>query len=254
MDMQSRRGPRRSSEGPRNRKWIIALAVAVVAGLVVWGVAVAIRNPLTTQATSSASPTMSVAAGERPVAVFLGDSYTQGVGASSKTVRWTTLLAANEGWTEVNLGRGGTGYVSTAGVSGCGLEYCPSYPEMIAEELPVDADIAVIAGGQNDFNAWKEDSTKVTAAIDSTLSALRAELPDAKIIVVGPSTPWEVGPTVIGMSAVVQAAAASIDANFVQLIDPPVLSADLLADDGAHPNDEGHAAIAERVAAGIANR
>ena len=52
----------------------------------------------------------------------------------------------------------------------------------------------------------------------------------------------------------VQAAAAAIDATFVQLIDPPVLSADLLAADGAHPNDEGHAAIAERVAAGIANR
>ena len=118
----------------------------------------------------------------------------------------------------------------------------------------VDADIAVIAGGQNDFNAWKEDSAKVTAAIDSTLSALRSELPDAEIIVVGPSTPWEVGPTVIGMSAAVQAAAAAIDATFVQLIDPPVLSADLLAADGAHPNDEGHAAIAERVAAGIANR
>lgn len=233
------------------RTSLITAVVLVVGVLVACTQPGASSGPQTTPISSPTAPRTDDGQDSRPIAVFIGDSYTQGVGATSSDLRWSTLLAAEEGWTEVNLGRGGTGYVTTSGVSGCGLEYCPSYPEMLAE-LPAEVDIAVIAGGQNDFTAWTNDHAAVTAAIDATLTGLREALPEARIIVVGPSTPGEVVPTVTGMSAAVQRGAAGIAASFVSLIDPPVLSAALLAADGAHPNDEGHKAIADRVAAGIA--
>ena len=61
---------------------------------------------------------------DSPVAVFLGDSYTQGFGAVPLDRRWSSLVAHDADWTEVNQGQGGTGFVTTADKNTCGLEHC----------------------------------------------------------------------------------------------------------------------------------
>ena len=43
-------------------------------------------------------------------ALFIGDSYTQGLRASSNAARWTTLVCQAFGWSEDNRGVGGSGY------------------------------------------------------------------------------------------------------------------------------------------------
>jgi hypothetical protein len=181
----------------------------------------------------------------RPLAAFIGDSYTQGRGASSPQTRWVSLVARHERWDALDFGRGGTGYVTTADSSGCGLQYCPSYPQMIPAVAPYRPSVIVVAGGQNDFAAWDADPAATAAAIDRFYARLRATFPKARIIAVGPSTPQ---PTVSGQvadfSATVQAAAAREGAQFVSLIDPdPIQQADLLPDH-QHVDDHGHAAIA----------
>jgi len=65
--------------------------------------------------------------------VFIGDSYTHGTGSSSKALRWSSVVSSAEGWSEVNLGRGGTGYKATSSNNGCGLKYCPNYAEMVPQ-------------------------------------------------------------------------------------------------------------------------
>jgi len=182
-------------------------------------------------------------------AVFIGDSYTQGTGASSPSLRWTSLVAAQRGWQETNLGLGGTGYLRTAGLQGCGRPSCPNYQGVVDQAVAADPDVVVVAGGQNDFKAFESDPKSVTKAIDQTYAALRRELPDARLIAVGPSTPGRVNATVTGLDSAVERAAKANDVVFISLIKPtPVITpAMVIPDDPAHVNDDGHRAIADRV-------
>lgn len=188
---------------------------------------------------------------QKPVAVFIGDSYSQGKGSSSPATRWTTLVSQAMGWGEVNDARGGTGYVATSDVNGCGLTFCPNYPAMIDLAVSDKPKFVVVAGGQNDFTTFLNDPAKVKAAISLTFKTLRDKLPDATIIAVGPSTPWGVGGPVIGLDQAVQEAATSVKAKYVSLIDPNVIDPSMIIADKAHVNDAGHKAIADRVIAAI---
>lgn len=183
----------------------------------------------------------------KPLAIFLGDSYTAGTGASSPDKDWVSLVANAEGWDFVNLGRGGTGYTATSSVQGCGLEFCPNYGAMIPEAKSQSPDVVVIAGGQNDFTTFNSDRQGVTDAIRRTYTDARTAFPKAKIVAVGPSTPWGVNAEVTAFDKVVQDAAASVSAKYVSLIDPDVIQPEMVIEDKAHVNDSGHAAIAERV-------
>lgn len=256
MSSSSRRRRNRDS-GPGASKTLSLVGVLVLAAGVI-----ALSGFAVTKAASSAPSAVSEAAQSyvpestvtpeaavvAPRAVFIGDSYTQGTGASDKeTTRWTSLVAANKGWEQINLGRGGTGYVTTSGVNGCGKEYCPSYPEMIAEAVAAQPDLVVVAGGQNDLRAMADTPDVVIAGINTTYSSLRAALPGARIIAVGPSTASTVNNTVIALDEAVKAAAAANGAEYISLLDPAVLTPEMIAPDGSHANDAGHAAIAARV-------
>lgn len=182
----------------------------------------------------------------KPIAVFIGDSYTQGTGASSGN-NWVTVAAGSAGLNAVNLGRGGTGYLTVAGVEGCGMEKCPSYPEMVSQAAAAKPSVVVVSGGQNDFQQFARDRKRVSDAINKTYAELRAALPAAKIVAVGPSTPWEVTPDVLAFDEAVQEAATSVNAGYVSLLEPNVITRPMVLQDGAHVNDAGHKAIAERV-------
>jgi len=188
----------------------------------------------------------------RPLAVFLGDSYTAGTGSSTERLRWTSLVAQERGWQELNFGLGGTGYATSAGVNGCGQKYCPSYRESVGEIAELQPDIVVVAGGQNDFASAESKPATVTKAIGATIQGLRKSLPDAQIIVVGPSTTSAVGETAVTMEATVRRAAEQADATFISLLEPrPVIKRTMVLPDKTHVNDSGHAAIAKRVLDGL---
>lgn len=152
------------------------------------------------------------------------------------------------GWIEENYGRGGTGFVTTNSYLGCGLEYCPTYPEMVPEVVAAAPDVVVVAGGQNDFDAFAVDPEGVRTAIVETYVGLRAGLPDAEIVAVGPSTTWGVDDIAIRFDAIVREDAASVGATYVSLLDPYVIDPAFVLADG-HVNNDGHRAIAERVVA-----
>lgn len=181
------------------------------------------------------------------VAVFLGDSYTEGWGASTPEKRWSSLVAADAGWVELNQGQGGTGFVTTAGVGGCGLDYCPTYLERVPDVIETGADVVLIAGGQNDQRAMIADPGAVHDAVDGTYRRIREGLPQARLIAVGPSTAQAVGPVIEQIDSWVRAAATREGAEYLSLIDPVVITPDMVTVDGVHVNDLGHRAIADRV-------
>lgn len=237
---------------------VVAFAVAIVVGMIAGTGGVAIGGgpgevaPTTTRspapeptATPTPTPTPTKSA-RQPVALFVGDSYTVGQGASSSDNRWSTLVAQEMGWTERNVAQGGTGYVSRSAT-------VPklSYGEQLRAAPGEGVDVVVIAGGQNDFPELRENPQRVFGAVARAYDLAHRRFPDAQIIAVGPSTPWEIGLEARALDSAVRAAAERQGATYVSLIDPDVVPDRFVHEDGIHVTDRGYAAIAHRVVAQI---
>lgn len=191
--------------------------------------------------------------GAATVALFLGDSYTAGAGASTTSRRWTSLLATKRGWLEANYARGGTGYLKTATTNGCGLTYCPTFTEMAAEAVAAAPDLVVVAGGRNDLTLVTTDPTAVHRAVLDTFALLRAGLPSARIYAVTPMWDATTPPAVLQTlrSWVLEAAAAQgvtvVDGAETWLVGHP----EWITADNVHPDDAGYAVLAQRIDAGV---
>lgn len=244
--------------------WKVSGAIAVVAALAFVTVAlfvdstreeapdaasVAALTPATSQPpviTTSSSPTTESAAPQLVVA-FVEDSYTQGVGAEPSSERWTSLLAASMNWDEHNFGVAGTGYLATAAAEVCGLDTCPNYQTTVLDAVATNPSIVVISGGQNDVAAYAEDPTAVQAAIATTYIEIRNALPSVRIIAVGPSTTGESTDAILGLDRDVRDTAETFNAQYVSLLDPPVIDPATVLPDGENVDILGHSAISRRV-------
>jgi lysophospholipase L1-like esterase len=188
------------------------------------------------------------------VAVFLGDSYSAGTGASSSRTRWTSVVSTARGWLEANLARGGTGYVKTSSTSGCGLTYCPTFLEMAADAVAAAPDVVVVAGGRNDLLLASTNPAAVHQAVLDTFARLRQGLPTTTIYAVTPMWDSSTPPAVLQdlRTWVIEAAAAQ-GATLVDGADGWLLGhPEWISADGVHPNDAGHAQLAQHVLAALA--
>lgn len=182
------------------------------------------------------------APGVAPVAVFIGDGYAAGADSTAPAKRWTSLVAARLGWTEVNLGFAGTGYLTTGATR---ANYIGSIPDVVA----ANPAIVVVSGGRNDVGQ-PEAAEKL--AITTFLNALKAAVPTARIVVLSPV--WDDDPVPAGLTAIaadLQAAAATTGVGYLDIGQPLVSRTDLI-NDGTDPNDAGHAALADAAVAALA--
>jgi lysophospholipase L1-like esterase len=216
--------------------WLLGLAAILLASLV--GTAAALRQQSPDDYVARPQPTL---APPIPLALFIGDSYAAGAGASTASARWTSLAAHELGWEEVNKARGGTGYVTASDRSGCGREYCPPFPEVLADPFDRVPDIVVISGGRND----PSDLDAFRAGVAATLARVRSTWPEAELVVTNPL--WDDNPLPPGISArldVIVDVAAQYDALVLDLGQPLVGRPEFVASDGVQPNDDGHQTIA----------
>lgn len=196
---------------------------------------------------STKKPTFAAAAPTTKVA-FVGDSYTAGAG-SSPGQRWTTQLASSMGWTEENFGRGGTGYLATAGKEGCGLDVCPNYHQMLADAVKAKPSIVVVAGGRNDHHY---ELAAIDEAVRGFYADLRSALPKATILVINPLWDSTDAPSELAeIAAIVKVEAAKVGAKYVDIGQPLSGKQDLIGPDEVHPNNSGYTAIAAAVKAKI---
>lgn len=178
----------------------------------------------------------------RPVAAFLGDSYTTGwAGAGIGKRGWPAIVSSAHGWRVVNRSVAGTGFVNP-GWTGQPVR------TRVAAVVKARPGIVFVAAGHNDRQFGRAATAKAATAV---LHRLRDALPDAVIVVIGPI--WGNGspPDAIrGIRTELKRSATSIDAVFVDPIKDGWFAGAarrLILDDGIHPSNAGHRRIAGRV-------
>jgi lysophospholipase L1-like esterase len=194
------------------------------------------------------SPSPSVTAQHQPVAVFLGDSYTSGwKGVGSGANSWATIVTDTFGGRMVNLAVPGTGFVR-GGIHG-GTEG-DRVGRRLSAAIAAQPTIVFLAAGFNDASYPR---SRVLAAARDVVFRLRAALPTARIVVIGP---WWPGPdatppaTLLALRDQLHTDAIRIGALF---IDPYAegwfrgANRQLIGTDQIHPTTLGYRTIAQRV-------
>lgn len=185
------------------------------------------------------------AAGSRVVA-FYGDSYTLGVGATSESQRWSSIVCADRGWTEYNPSVDGLGFVRNRTVFGDG-----DLPDLIVRHAP---SLVIVTMGLNDNFAHPASADRIAAQIPLDLGRLRTGLPEARIVVVEPFWYTDARPESVDIiGGWVRQAAAALRVDHIEGASHFIEGhPEWMAPDGLHPNDAGYAVIAARMSASLA--
>jgi hypothetical protein len=196
----------------------------------------------------SAAPPALASRETPPVRVaVIGDSYTTGTGYGGQGPKsWTARtwqLLAHQG---LNIApdvaaEGGAGY-GTPGNRG------NIFSALANRVIRPDDALVVFYGSRNDENV---DPLLMAGVIHDALDVSRRVAPKAQLLVIGP--PWptaDVPSDVLAMRDVLADEARIEGATFVDPIAERwfVGSPDLIAKDGIHPNDAGHAYMANKIA------
>lgn len=186
------------------------------------------------------------------IALFIGDSYTHGVGATTEENRWSALVAKEFGWVEVNQAYPGAGY--TKRPRKCEVDVCPYYGATIeAVADTIAPDFVVIAGGQNDFKNFEADESYVADSVRRTFALAAEKFPSSQLISVGPSSPARITRGNLRFEDYVRISSQDFGAVHVDLMTPNVVDPSFLDADRVHVNVRGHAAIANRIITTLRN-
>jgi lysophospholipase L1-like esterase len=185
----------------------------------------------------------------RPVALFVGDSFTAGTNVENPFDGYPQIITRSAHFDLELDAQGGTGFLNDGRNTGNGDT------ARLIDRLPLDAkqfprvDLLVVDAGRNDL---QRPINEVAEAISKYLESAREQWPNAIMVLVVPSFisagPWDGYPQLL---AAIRGVLASAD---VSLVDPVadgwyngVQPQTLLDYDRVHPNAVGNAFIAERL-------
>lgn len=194
-----------------------------------------------------------------PRAILIGDSFSEGVGATDHTTSYVQTLSWLTGWDIWALAEGGTGYLQTNGAKTAARGH-------ISDVTGNAPELVIWALGINDSSFTP---TQIQAEATSLYALVAAALPGVPQLVLGPY--WGTtggGPTLsstwIGIRGAIQAAAAAAGLPFADPMGTGYLygtghvgattgvgPSDFLVNsaDGTHPSQEGHDALARAIVA-----
>ena len=229
----------------------ILLVAAIGVGLAAWYASnretPVFEAPDNAGASTSSSPSAdpSPTAADATVLAFYGDRYTSGspqggLGPAGWPAIVTERLGAEA--TEPHA-LSDAGYVATSTSAFGDFDF-----EVLATQLPEpDADVTIVFGSRNDFEASQED---ITAAATRTFDAIRANAPDTELLVIGPAwTDAAVPPEIPPVRDAVRQAALAAGATFVDPLAERWFFDDvgLIGPDRISPNNAGHAYLADQI-------
>jgi lysophospholipase L1-like esterase len=177
---------------------------------------------------------------------FYGDSIVTGWrGISAPERRWSSIVASELGWQELNVAMNGLGFVRWRGPNktdtGAPLG-------ALADVLASDADVCIVALGCNDAVLVHEMRDEVKTAIDRDLRLLLDRFRRNNLIVMDLYSKFadEHPPGWRAVRGLLEEAVHEQGLSLTPGLSQAIrLDFSLLCGDQAHPNDQGHAALAQ---------
>ncbi len=163
--------------------------------------------PLATTTTGSRVKSVKLTLSAHPRVLFLGDSWTEGYGASKPGNGVATRLMARLGWTGYATGIGGTGYLSD-GPNHEGT-YLQRLLKVQQSEIGGNPDLVVVQGSINDD---RKGLPAISAAVADVEAVIHNRWPSAQVLFVLPFTPYASGtgdPYVSQLDVAMQAAVSA---------------------------------------------
>lgn len=182
----------------------------------------------------------------RKLLAVMGDSYTQGTGASQMRRHWAPLVSRLFGMDHWHDGTGGTGWNST------GTNDPVTRLEQRLGALNRKPDVVVFALGYNDFAG---NMTALAERVTATLTTAKTLFPAARLIALGPWTPLGATPALSTVKAAMAQQAAAQGVAFVDIenLINTANKAQYTGPDNVHPNMAGHTYLAHRIARRLAS-
>ncbi|YCU77333.1 Rv0518 family GDSL lipase [Mycobacteroides abscessus] len=183
----------------------------------------------------------------------VSDSYTTGTkegGLGAKS--WTSIA-----WRILNReGVRVSADVAAEGRAGYGVrgDHGSVFADLTGRVVHPDDELVVFFGSRNDQGVDPETYAEVTR---NTLESARRMAPAAKLLVIGP--PWptaDVPEVVTQLRDILYTEARAVGASWVDPLAERwfVGRPELIGSDGVHPNDAGHAYLADKIAPLIGTR
>jgi len=178
--------------------------------------------------------------------LILGDSFTAGVGASATDNGWAPQVAeALDGPDRIDAVPR-TGYVFP-GPDRAVDDSFPSRTQRLVSAGDFTPDVVVVQGGQEDYRGTL---LELDDAVRETVTRLRAAYPQARIVLFGSTRAFPESRALEPINATIAKAAATVDVPFIDPVAERWItsknSARYISYDLTHPNDAGHAYLAER--------
>jgi len=159
---------------------------------------------------------------------------------------YSGVLSAKEGWSTTVLAKGGTGYVN-----GSDSKPPQNFGSRLSDVYNASPELVIVEGSVSD---QYYSGAAIEQAAVTVFTSLKAHLPNAKVVVVGPAWAGTAPTNVLAIESAVRSAAAGRVAEFIDPIAEGWFSganASLMAADHQSPTNQGHALIASRIAADL---
>lgn len=200
------------------------------------------------RASSAARTTVS---STKPYALWIGDSYTAGAGATSSATGEALMTTRVLGWLPALDAEGGTGFVANGHANSLTYEPVPDRLRHDKRKFSPPPAVVVIDAGRNDV-AYPEG--RVRRAVVSYFRALARAFPKSAIVVIAPFVMRSKPTDYRGLRCLLDSEADLHDWAFVDPLGEGWInkkSAKLVVGDGVHPNQEGYDYIVKHLAPAI---
>ncbi|MFC8038910.1 SGNH/GDSL hydrolase family protein [Paenarthrobacter sp. NPDC057355] len=231
----------------RKKKQTLAIILVAILALASVGmVGLAVAKTESAKSTAVFTPPPNTEIPPIPMALWVGDSYTEGTGVREAGQAYPSVTSRSLGYMPIIDAQGGTGFVND------GKKNVATNVPMAdrLQKTSATPKLVVIDGGRNDGVA--DFNTVVKPAVTSYLDAVKAKWPDATIVLIVPY--YIEGKGVFRAFTNFYAEEAKRIGALV--IDPMaegwfngMNTAPLIYTDKIHPNEAGHKLLAEKFTA-----
>jgi acyl-CoA thioesterase-1 len=198
------------------------------------------RGEIDTPRPSYALPTQ-----EKQVALWFGDSFVEGAGASKPSKGFGYRVSQHFGLFHKNLSEGASGYVGNreVAVKRCGQEDCLSLIKILEKPKMLKADVIFVQAGLNDYALSPENSY----VIEEFYKKLRTIYPSSIVISLSATKPVQEDDLQKRIKYLAKRSVTQIGGYFIDLGEPFVGHPEWLSADDFHPNDAGYEMLANAV-------